>query len=55
MTKQVAILGLGTMGKPMAMNLARCGEELIVNDVRTIAYPEFAAKNIKTTGAVSRA
>ena len=46
---RLGFVGLGTMGKPMAMNLARCGEELIVHDVRTNAFPEFAAKNIKTT------
>lgn len=34
MIRKVGFIGLGTMGKPMAMNIARAGFDLMVYDVR---------------------
>ena len=45
---KLGFLGLGQMGKPMAMNLHKSGAELMVYDVRADSYPEFAAKGIAT-------
>ena len=41
---KLGFIGLGTMGKYMALNLSRSGELAIVNDVRENAFPEFAEK-----------
>ncbi|MDF2501618.1 MAG: 3-hydroxyisobutyrate dehydrogenase [Anaerosporomusa subterranea] len=46
---KIGFMGLGQMGKHMAMNLLKCGEEVVVNDLRTDSYPEFEAKGAKTT------
>ena len=46
---KLGFMGLGQMGKHMAMNLHRCGEELIVCDVRTTVFPEFEEQGIRTT------
>ena len=46
---KLGFMGLGQMGKHMAMNLHRCGEELIVCDVRTTVFPEIEEKGIRTT------
>jgi len=48
---KLGLLGLGQMGKPMAMNLYKSGAELMVYDVRPDSYPEFAAKGISTASA----
>lgn len=39
----VGFIGLGTMGRPMAANLARSGRTLLVDDVDTDRAREFAA------------
>ena len=49
MTVKIGFMGLGIMGKPMAFNLLKCGETVVVNDIRTDSYPEFEAKGVKTT------
>lgn len=46
---KLGFIGLGTMGKYMALNLSRSGELAIVNDVRENAFPEFAEKGIQAT------
>ena len=46
---KLGFMGLGQMGKHMAMNLHRCGEELIVCDVKTTVFPEFEEQGIRTT------
>lgn len=46
---KVGFVGLGQMGKHMAMNLQKCGEELIVNDIRTTFFSEFEQKGVKAT------
>ena len=48
---KISMLGLGQMGKPMAMNMHKPGVALTVYDVRTEAYPEFAAKGIATAAS----
>ena len=46
---KIGFMGLGQMGKPMAINLLKCGEEVIVNDIQTASFPEFEKKGAKTT------
>jgi 3-hydroxyisobutyrate dehydrogenase-like beta-hydroxyacid dehydrogenase len=46
---KLGFIGLGQMGKPMAMNLNKSGKELIVHDVRTDSFFEFEKKGIKAT------
>jgi 3-hydroxyisobutyrate dehydrogenase-like beta-hydroxyacid dehydrogenase len=50
---KIGFIGLGQMGKHMAMNMLKSGDELIVNDVREDAFPGFAAKGVRTTTDVS--
>jgi 3-hydroxyisobutyrate dehydrogenase-like beta-hydroxyacid dehydrogenase len=46
---KIGFIGLGQMGKPMAMNLLKCGKEVVVSDLKTDSFPEFAAKGAKAT------
>jgi 3-hydroxyisobutyrate dehydrogenase-like beta-hydroxyacid dehydrogenase len=46
---KLGFIGLGAMGKPMALNLNRCGDELIVHDIRKDSFPEFEKMGVKTT------
>ena len=46
---KIAFVGLGQMGKPMAMNLLKSGAELLVNSATDESYPEFEAKGARTT------
>jgi len=43
MVRRVGFIGLGNMGRPMALNLARAGFELTVYDVRDAPLRELAA------------
>ena len=43
----VGYIGLGTMGRPMASNVARAGFELVVFDVRTEGYAALEALGAK--------
>lgn len=45
---RIGFIGLGHMGKPMVMNLYRCGAELIAY-VRNKVLPELEQKGIKST------
>lgn len=45
---ELALIGLGTMGKGIAFNLAKAGK-LTVCDVMTTAFPEFEKKGVRTT------
>lgn len=45
----IAFIGLGTMGKYMALNLVKSGELIAVNDIVDTAFPEFEAQSIKAT------
>jgi 3-hydroxyisobutyrate dehydrogenase-like beta-hydroxyacid dehydrogenase len=54
----IGFIGLGQMGKHMAINMLKSGAELIVNDIRTDSYPEFIEKGALTTtdvGEVAKA
>ena len=46
---KIGFIGLGQMGKHMAMNMLKSGAELIVNDIRTDSFPEFEKKGVKAT------
>jgi 3-hydroxyisobutyrate dehydrogenase-like beta-hydroxyacid dehydrogenase len=46
---KVGFVGLGQMGKPMAMNLLKSRAELIVTALDTCSFAEFEAKGAKTT------
>lgn len=46
---KIACVGLGQMGKGMAMNMAKCGQELLVSDICEKTFPEFRAKGISAT------
>jgi 3-hydroxyisobutyrate dehydrogenase-like beta-hydroxyacid dehydrogenase len=46
---KLAFVGLGQMGKHMAMNMLQSGEEVLVNDMRPDCFPEFESKGAKTT------
>ncbi len=50
---KLGFVGLGQMGKPMAMNMHKPGGELMVYDVHQGAYPEFAAKGIATAASLA--
>ena len=46
---KIGFSGLGQMGKPMAMNLSKCGQPLVVNDISDKSFAEFKAKGIDAT------
>ena len=46
---KIGFSGLGQMGKPMALNMSKCGQPLIVNDLSDKFFPEFKEKGIGTT------
>lgn len=46
---KLGFVGLGQMGKPMAMNLLKSGAELVVSALDTSSFPEFAAKGARPT------
>jgi 3-hydroxyisobutyrate dehydrogenase-like beta-hydroxyacid dehydrogenase len=50
---KLGLVGLGQMGKPMAMNMHKPGGELMVYDVHQAAYLEFAAKGIATAASLA--
>ena len=39
--KKIAFIGLGVMGRPMALRLAKAGHELAVYDINPQAMAEF--------------
>ena len=47
MIKKVGFIGLGTMGKPMALNIAQAGYDLIVYDIRDERLREFSEAGAK--------
>lgn len=47
MNKTVGFIGLGIMGKPMAMNLRRAGVPLLVNDMNAEAVHDLVAAGAK--------
>ncbi len=46
---KIGFSGLGQMGKHMALNLNKCQQEIIVNDIVDKHFAEFNAKGIQTT------
>lgn len=46
---RIAFVGLGQMGKHMAMNMLKSEAEVIVNDMRTDSFPELESKGARTT------
>jgi 3-hydroxyisobutyrate dehydrogenase-like beta-hydroxyacid dehydrogenase len=46
---RIGFVGLGHMGRPMALNMLKSGAELIVNDVRIESLQEFEKRGAKTT------
>lgn len=46
---KIGFVGLGQMGKPMAMNMLKCGQQVIVSDISDNSFNEFRAKGAETT------
>ena len=46
---KISFVGLGQMGKGMALNMAKCGCDYLVNDISDKMFGEFQAKGIKTS------
>jgi len=46
---EIGFIGLGQMGKPMALNLIKCGKQVIVNDIKPDAFAEFAELGAQAT------
>lgn len=46
---KVSFVGLGTMGKYMALNMAKSGDLVLASDVMDKAFPEFEAIGVKTS------
>jgi 3-hydroxyisobutyrate dehydrogenase-like beta-hydroxyacid dehydrogenase len=53
--KKVGFIGLGTMGKPMALNIARAGYDLIVYDIREERLREFSEAGVKVARSAKEA
>lgn len=54
---KIGFVGLGQMGKHMAINMLKGGADLIVNDIRTDCFQELAGKGASTTshlGAIAQ-
>ena len=49
----IAFIGLGTMGKYMALNLIKSGELIVVSDVVDKAFAEFTEQGVAATTAVA--
>lgn len=49
----IAFIGLGTMGKYMALNMIKSGELIVVSDVVDKAFAEFTEKGVAATTAVA--
>lgn len=50
---KIAFIGLGVMGKYMALNMIKSGDLLVVSDVADKAFPEFTEKGIRATKAAA--
>jgi 3-hydroxyisobutyrate dehydrogenase-like beta-hydroxyacid dehydrogenase len=46
---KVGFIGLGQMGKPMAMNMLKSGAELIISSRSAAAFPEFEKRGVRAT------
>src|SRR5438445_314180 len=52
---RVGFIGLGTMGRPMAENVAAAGHELTVNDVRPVAGEPLVARGARWASSPAEA
>lgn len=50
---KIGFIGLGKMGKNMALNILKSGNELTVHDIRTDVFQEFTSKGAKATTCLS--
>jgi 3-hydroxyisobutyrate dehydrogenase-like beta-hydroxyacid dehydrogenase len=50
--KKIGFIGLGTMGKPMAMNLLKAGNEMYVYDINSDVKKEFQSLAAKTPNRI---
>lgn len=50
---KIGFMGLGQMGKGMALNLSKCGCEYVVNDINNTMFPDFEARGIHATTQVA--
>jgi 3-hydroxyisobutyrate dehydrogenase-like beta-hydroxyacid dehydrogenase len=50
---KIGFVGLGQMGKPMAMNMLKSGDEVVVVDLDTRSFAEFEAKGARTSRDVT--
>jgi 3-hydroxyisobutyrate dehydrogenase-like beta-hydroxyacid dehydrogenase len=46
---KIGFVGLGQMGKHMAMNMLKSGAELTVTDIKKDVFPQFEQKGVRTT------
>jgi 3-hydroxyisobutyrate dehydrogenase-like beta-hydroxyacid dehydrogenase len=46
---KIGFVGLGQMGKHMAMNMLKSGAELTVSDLKKDVFPQFEQKGVRTT------
>ena len=46
---KIGFVGLGQMGKPMAINMLKCGQQVVVSDISDSSFPEFHSKGAQTT------
>ena len=46
---KIGFIGLGKMGKHMALNMLKCGDESIVSDIRSDSFAEFKKKGAIAT------
>lgn len=53
MNDKIGFIGLGNMGKPMAMNLARAGMDLTVYDLNPSTLPDLVALGAKTANSTA--
>jgi 3-hydroxyisobutyrate dehydrogenase-like beta-hydroxyacid dehydrogenase len=51
MASKIGFIGLGTMGKPIAVNIARAGFDLTVYDLREEPCKELASLGAKVTAS----
>ena len=51
----LCFMGLGTMGKPMALNMAKREDVLTVFDINDKAFGDFSGTKAKTTTSLSEA
>src|ERR1035437_7255028 len=46
---KIGFVGLGQMGRHIALNLLKCGVDMVVSDLKTIHFSEFTSKGASAT------